>query len=111
MQSEKTDRSRVVEHIYAAAASPERWLDALVDVCDAISASGGLIAYHRRSSQGFLVAGRLREDLSRLYVKQYGANPFALASQRMPRHQPYLANATVDMNLLRRTSFFADILL
>jgi DNA-binding CsgD family transcriptional regulator len=111
MQSEKTDRSRVVEHIYAAAASPERWPDALADVCDVIGSDGGLIAYHPRSSRGFLVTGRLREDLNKLYVKQYGANPFALASQRMPRHQPYLANATVDMNLVRRSSFFADILL
>lgn len=110
MGRRKASRTSAVESIYAAAVSPELWPDALAEVCDAIGADGGLIACHPRSSGGFLVTARLREDLSELYVKQYSANPFATASRRMPRAQPFLVNSIVDMNAVRRTSFHADII-
>lgn len=110
MLSGEAAQARAVESIYAAAASPELWPDALASVSDAIGAGGGLIAYHPRSSPGFLVTSRLREDLSGLYLKQYTANPFAVAGRRRPFGQPYLVNTVVDMNAVRRTPFFADIL-
>jgi DNA-binding CsgD family transcriptional regulator len=110
MQGAEATRANVVESIYAAAASPALWPDAKAAVCDAIGADGGLIAYHPRSSRGFLLTSRLREDLTELYLKEYTANPFAIAGRRFPFGQPYLVNTIVDMNAVRRTAFFADIL-
>jgi DNA-binding CsgD family transcriptional regulator/PAS domain-containing protein len=109
MRNEKTAQARLVESIYAAAASPELWPDTLADVCDGIGAGGGMIVYHPRASQGFFVTGRLREDLNELYVKEHSVNPFTLAAPRLPKGEPLLSNAFVDMNFVRRTAMFADI--
>jgi DNA-binding CsgD family transcriptional regulator len=109
MARSETGRAKVVERIYAAAAAPELWPDALAGVCDAIGASSGMIDYHPRSSRGFVVTTRLREDLNELYVKQHHDNLLASASRRLPASRPVLMNMIVDMDAVRRTPLFADV--
>ena len=96
----------VLDAIYAAAAVPERWPDSLGIVADYIGASGGLGAVHRP----FNVTGRLRDDLGQLYLQRYTANPIAIALQNVPCSQPLLTSTLVDMTVLRRSAFHADIL-
>jgi DNA-binding CsgD family transcriptional regulator len=110
MRNEKTAQARLVENIYAAAVSPELWPDVLHNVCDAIGADGGMIAYHSIVSRGFLVTSRLREDICGLYLRYYQANPIVLGLRRAPKTEPIIVNAIVDMDMVRRTSFFADCL-
>ena len=107
-----SSRTDVIEAIYAAAAAPDRWPTTLTVLADFIGAIGGMVAYHPEIvSSGFLVTGRLRQDLSDLYMRQYTKNPFAVSLRTAPKCQPLLGRALVDMARVRRSAFHQDILL
>ncbi|MCK8784628.1 helix-turn-helix transcriptional regulator [Roseomonas sp. NAR14] len=103
--------SSLLGEIYEAARDPARWEATLTAAADYIGASGGMIAYIDPQGPGsFLVPGRLREDLSTLYLRRHTRNPFSEALARMPPGQPYLASGLVDARALRGSAFHADIL-
>jgi DNA-binding CsgD family transcriptional regulator len=98
-----------VSAIYGAAADPASWSNALEHVADYAGASGAMLAYQDlRRHEGFLLTGRLREDLGEIYLRDHIANPYTLAITRADR--PVIANAIVDHATIRRTSLHADIL-
>ena len=100
-----------IDSIYAAAVSAELWPNTLATLSDCIGASGGMVAFHPPpTTEGFLVAGRLREDLTELYLRNHTANAFAVALRNVPFYKPLLTNTLADMSEVRRSAFFADIL-
>ncbi|GJD54035.1 hypothetical protein OPKNFCMD_6815 [Methylobacterium crusticola] len=111
MPASEADYGDLIDAIYEAAAAPELWSRTLVQVADYVGAAGGMLAFHDPSGPGsFIITGRLREDLDRLYIKQYTRNPYAVALARAPANRLILANSLVDVAEVRRTAFHADIL-
>lgn len=60
---------------------------------------------------GAIIVGRLRHDLSDVYLREYVANPVTLAvAQRGRIGRPELASRLVDERIVSRTAYHADIL-
>ena len=105
------DHLAAVDAIYQAAIAPERWSDTLTMLADHVGATGSFLIYQPAHWEaGFLVTGRLRDDLIGLYFEQYAKNPYSEAFARAKRNQIYRANQLVDFSAIRRSAFFADIL-
>ena len=103
-------RKRILDAVYGAAIETERWPQALTLVADAIGAIGGMVVFHPpREAGGFLITGRLREDLSALYMRRHTTNLMAYAMRRAPLDRALLANTLVDMPSFQRTEMYADI--
>ena len=59
----------------------------------------------------FLLTGRLREDLSAFYLKHHAStNAYARVLARKPPGRVHIANQLVDVGIVRRSAFHADIL-
>lgn len=111
MPSPDPAHASVLNAIYATVSAPETWPQALVAVADHVGATGGMLVFHAMTeARDYQVIGRLREDLSSLYLEQYAHNPFALAARHAPLERALLASSLADMDAVRRTSFHADIL-
>jgi DNA-binding CsgD family transcriptional regulator len=105
------DHAAAVDAIYKAAAAPEHWPETLIGLADYVGAIGGMLAYSAPVGQpSFMVTGRLRNDLDRLYLERYTRNPYARALEKVPPGQLQLTNRLVDIAAVRRTAFHADIL-
>jgi len=105
------DHLAAVDCIYRAAAERACWPEALATLSDYVGASGGRLAHHAPvPRQSFLVTGRLREDLNALYLEHYQRNPYILAYARAPLGEVQIANRLVNVEALRRSSFYADMM-
>jgi DNA-binding CsgD family transcriptional regulator len=106
------DHAIAVDAIYRAAASPQSWPDTLALLADYVGAVGGLLAYADPTdlSTGVLVTGRLRDDLTRLYLERYVINPYALAMAKAPLGEIQMTSRLVEPASIRRTAYYADIL-
>jgi DNA-binding CsgD family transcriptional regulator len=106
------DHAVAVDAIYRAAASPQLWPDTLTLLADYVGAIGGLVAYANPAepSSGVLVTGRLRDDLTRLYLERYVLNPYARAMAKAPVGQVQVTSRLVEAASIRRTAYHADIL-
>jgi DNA-binding CsgD family transcriptional regulator len=106
------DYEAAVDAIYRAATSPEVWPDTLTLLADHIGAIGGLLAYANPTdpSSNFLVTGRLRDDLTELYLERYALNPYSRALMRTTPGRVHITNRLVDIAAVRRTAYHADIL-
>jgi len=101
----------VVESIYRASIEPEFWPQALTQVADHVGALGGLIAYHAPAAgEDFMIVGRLREDLTGLYLRDYAHNPYSAAMMRAKPGVVYAAEQLADHDTVKKTAFYADIL-
>jgi DNA-binding CsgD family transcriptional regulator len=97
-----------IEAIYDAAARPVVWTSALERIADYVGGSGAMLAYSDfRRQSGTLVIGRLREDLSDIYLRHYTSNPLAEGIMRGQIVAPVLGSTLAD---LRRSAMHADIL-
>jgi DNA-binding CsgD family transcriptional regulator len=106
------DHAVAVDAIYRAAASPQLWPDTLTLLADYVGAIGGLLVYGNPAdpSSGVLMTGRLRDDLSRLYLERYALNPLARAMAKAPFGQVQVTSRLADAAAIRRTAYHADIL-
>lgn len=103
--------TKLMDTIYSAAAHPERWPAALTAVADYVGATGGMLAYIApRAQRGFLINGRLRNDLGRLFLERHLMNPWTAAMKDAPPSEPVIVNSLVDIDGLRRSEFYADVL-
>jgi len=102
-----------INAIYRAALDPEGWPSALEDVADYVGGNGAMIVYNDiRNNRGEIVVGRLRDDLSDLYVDRYCANPLVLAVAKKGQiGRADLGSTLIDHSIVRRTDFHADILM
>ena len=100
-----------IESIYRAVREPNNWPSALAGAADYTGGTGALIARHDLSAnRGTLVSARLREDLSGLYLRSYGRNPFSVGILRFPPGSVQIGRRLADPAALRKTAFHADIL-
>lgn len=107
----KPSHADAVQAIYAAGARPEAWPETLGLLSDYLGAAGGMLAYHALSTRtGGLVTGRLREDLTEVYLRDYIDNPYAARLARVAPGRPVIINELVAFEQVRPTSFYADIL-
>ena len=101
----------VIGAIYDAAAQPQAWPGALEQIADYVGGSGAMLAYSDfRRHDGTIVIGRLREDLSQLYLENYTSNPLSEAIARRRITAPVLGSALADHAALRRSAMHADVL-
>ena len=111
MHRRSTDQTATIDAIYRAAANPDLWGDMLTLLADEVGALGGILAYQgldRHSN--FMVTGRLRDDITRVYLKHYTNNAYTKAFRRLTPGKVELANRLVDLSALRRSAFHADVL-
>jgi DNA-binding CsgD family transcriptional regulator len=101
----------LLDIVYAAAANPALWPEALTRVSDHIGAIGGMVVYNAPAGHRSLqVLGRLSEELSAIYRQYYVWNPWTLAMKGVPFGRPVIANSLVENGAIRRTAFYADVL-
>lgn len=101
----------VVESIYRASVEPDFWPNALTHLADHTGALGGLIAYHAPAvGEDFMVIGRLRPDLTDLYLKEYAHNDYSAAMMHAKPGVIYAAEQLADYDAVKKTAFHADIL-
>lgn len=111
MSSKFQNDRNILDEVYLAASDPARWPEVLARVSDHIGAIGGMIAFNAPlHEQGFLITGRLDENLSQLYLERYTDNPWVLELVKIAARRPVHLNSLVDEMALRRTAFHADIL-
>lgn len=97
--------------VYEAVAQPELWSSSLEKVADHVGGSGALLAHHDMGrNKGALIVGRLREDLTDIYVRQYCVNPYSEAIGMQHIGRAVQANALTDRRFVIRTAFHADII-
>ncbi len=97
--------------IYAAAGDAAAWPSALGHVADFVGASGAIVVFNQlKGGRGFIITGRLRDDLGEVYISEYMHNPVTFGATRAAIGRATVASAFVDRTLLRRTAFHADIL-
>lgn len=102
----------LLDTIYAAAADPSQWPEALTRTSDYLGAVGGALIYHAPPpGRGMMVLGRMSEELAALYWKHYAPDPWATAMKTFALDRPIATSRLVEMRLIRRTGFYADILL
>jgi DNA-binding CsgD family transcriptional regulator len=113
MAASTSDQNSLVNAIYRTAAEPGLWPQTLTRIADSIGTLGGLLAYMAPpgESNNFLVVGRLRDDLTELYLQHYASNPISRALVNITPGQVIATSKLVDMTRLRRSAFHADILL
>jgi DNA-binding CsgD family transcriptional regulator len=106
------DYDGLVDAIYRAAAEPALWPQTITQVADSIGALGGLLAYMAPpgESNNLLVVGRLRDDLTGLYLQRYAGNPHARALATVKPGRVVTSSQLIDMGALSRSAFHADIL-
>lgn len=104
--------SALLDTIYAAAADPTIWPEALTCASDYLGANGGMLIYHAPvEGHGFTVLGRLSEELAAIFWQRYaGRDPWTLAMKGVPFDRPTAMNSLVDKGVIRRTGFYADVL-
>ncbi|MBP0493552.1 helix-turn-helix domain-containing protein [Pararoseomonas indoligenes] len=105
---------KVIDAIYAAAASPEGWSDALTVLADHVGGTGAMLVFNAPAEKrAAMVTGRLRPDLTQLYMRDpsYADNPWTTRLTAVPMGRPGIASRYVDPALLRRTPTYADLLL
>jgi len=111
MSKPASDHAAAVNAIYRAGLAPELWSETLTLLADYVGAIGGQIAYNAPVGQpSFMVTGRLRDDLDRLYLERYALNPYSRALAKVAPGQVHAMNQLVDPTVVRRTAFHADIL-
>jgi DNA-binding CsgD family transcriptional regulator len=111
MSKPALDHAAAVNAIYGAGLAPELWSETLTLLADYVGAIGGQLAYNAPVGQpSFIVTGRLRDDLDRLYLERYALNPYSRALARVAPGQVHRMNQLVDVATVRRTDFHADIL-
>ena len=99
-----------INAVYEAVTRPELWSSSLEKVAEHVGGSGALLAHHDLArNKGTLIVGRLREDLSDVYVQRYCINPYSQAIGAQHIGTAVQANALTDERLVRRTAFHADI--
>lgn len=113
MPASTLDHDGLVSAIYQTVMEPALWPKTITQVADSIGALGGLLAYMAApgESNNLLVVGRLRDDLTELYLRRYARNPLSSALASITPGQVIICRQLVDMAALRRTAFHADILL
>jgi DNA-binding CsgD family transcriptional regulator len=80
-------------------------------LADEVGALGGIFAYQGVDSRSsFMVTGRLRDDITPVYLKHYTNNAYTQAFLRLMPGKVELANRLVDLGALRRSAFHADVL-
>jgi len=102
--------SEVVDLIYGVVADPARWPDVLTGVSDRVGAIGGVIANSAVIGESFLTLGRLSAEFGDLYQKRHTANCWCAGARYSPPGQVVIASSLVDDQALRKTEFYADIL-
>ncbi|MCL2714227.1 MAG: LuxR C-terminal-related transcriptional regulator [Alphaproteobacteria bacterium] len=102
--------SEVLDLIYGVVADPGRWPDVLTGVSDRVGAIGGVIANSAVSGKSFLTLGRLSAEFGDLYQQRHTSNCWCAGARYSPPGQVVIANSLVDEQALRRTEFYADIL-
>ena len=102
----------LLDTIYAAAVDPSQWPEALTRASDYLGAVGGALIYHAPPpGRGFAVLGRLSEELAALYWQQYaGRDPWVIAMKNFAFDRPIAPSRLVEMSVIRRTGYYADIL-
>ncbi|MBR0667085.1 helix-turn-helix transcriptional regulator [Roseomonas hellenica] len=105
------DHGAAVDAIYSAVAAPGGWPETLRMLADHIGATGAFLIHSGSAGcPPFIVQERLRADLVAPYFRDYSDNPYARAFARVRPGQVYIANQLVDVASLRRSAFYADIL-
>jgi DNA-binding CsgD family transcriptional regulator len=101
-----------IDALYRAVAEPQSWSEALEQIADHVGGSGALHVHNDLEQRnGAIVVGRLRDDLSNVYLREYVANPVTLAVVERGRiGRPELASRLVDARTVRHTAYHADIL-
>lgn len=104
-------RTDLVARIYEAAADPALWPAILTDVADHLGATGGMLAYvHPERRNALFLTGRLRDDLSTLFLGRHVNNVWTRATATVPRGTPVDLGRLVERRDLMRTEFYADVL-
>ncbi|WP_338661882.1 helix-turn-helix transcriptional regulator [Pararoseomonas sp. SCSIO 73927] len=114
MATAKPPLRQVVDSLYAAAASPDRWSEALALLADHVGGTGGMLVFNApEEGRAAIVTGRLRPDLTDLYMRdaRYIDNPWTTRLAGAPAGRPAIASRYVDPAMLRRTVVHADLLL
>ena len=110
----ETEFEQVVSDIYQAALDRFGWEKTLVVASDFLGAIGGLAAFHDlrvpHSAQNWMTVGRLRPDLTDVYMQRYVDNPYSRAISGQPGGAVLSQNQLVDPAAVARTAFCADIL-
>src|SRR5262249_55870304 len=97
--------------IYQAAIRPELWAGTLELIADYLGVDSGMVLHLNASGDGnFIVHGRLREDLNRLFLQHHTENPYAFAFARAPLGKALVTEAVIEKEVLHRSAFHADIL-
>jgi DNA-binding CsgD family transcriptional regulator len=103
--------SNIIGAIYEAAVQPQRWSNALERIADYLGADSGMLLYLPASrDDGFIIHGRLREDLNHLFFKHHTRNPYGCAFAHAPVGQVLATEMVVRREVLYRSAFYADIL-
>ncbi|RUM20045.1 helix-turn-helix transcriptional regulator [Rhizobium vallis] len=104
------DHVDIIDAVYQAAARSELWPDTLCSIVDYVGAVGGNIVYQAPDGRGsFLIPGRMRDDLNRLYLRQYTGNPYARAFEKVKPGEVVIGNELIDAEAVRHSAFYADI--
>lgn len=108
-----SDYAETLDAIYAAAAAPDAsaWSGALARVADFTGAGGAMLIHNNLTGgQSFILVGRLREDLSELYLRDHVDNPYSRMTVGAAPGRPCVASRFVPLRLIRKTALHADIL-
>lgn len=106
-----SDYAQTLEAIYRAAAEPSGWSGALGRVADFAGASGAMLVHNNLTGgEGSLVVGRLREDLSALYLREHADNPLSRTTLSLPTGRSYVGSRLAPHAVVRRSALYADIL-
>ncbi|GAB1717477.1 MAG: hypothetical protein NTAFB05_25190 [Nitrobacter sp.] len=107
----KPSYSNAIAAIYEAAAQPDLWPSALELIADYVGTDSGMLLYLPASrDNGFIISGRLREDLNHLFLKHHTKNPYGCAFARAPIDRALATDMVVRKDILHRSAFYADIL-
>lgn len=111
VRTRKDPLDALVSLAYAAALDGALWPVVLTAASDHLGAIGGMVVRNEpRSGRGWMVVGRLRDDLTRLYLDRYVDNPYSRAIVGRPAGRAVRANSLVDLPAVRRSAFHADML-
>jgi len=100
-----------VEALYSAATAQSGWSEALECFADHLDAEGAFFVDHRFSTGHCrLEGGRLREDLTELYKRDFLYNDMALAVAQQPGHGVFVGSRLVSRKYLLKTPLYDQIL-
>ncbi|WP_245425759.1 helix-turn-helix transcriptional regulator [Rhizobium sp. J15] len=109
-RSADMDHVDVIDAVYQAAVRSELWSDTLCSIADYVGATGGNIVYQAADGRGsFLIPGRMRDDLNKLYLQHYTDNPYARAFEKVKPGEIAIGNTMIDAEAVRHSAFYADI--